>query len=193
MPAGQKKVLQASVELFALQGYSATSTAQIAEAAGVSQGTIFKYFKNKQALLNFILDSTIAQLIPSYSMEIMKRLKNEIHTARDFINFIIDDRYAFLSENRQLVLIVQDQFLTDDAFVKLTKEKLSDRFQFVCQTVDDLAGKDFTMPTVDLLQLIASQLLFLFLMEFRFKLPTKFDRKHELNQIKENVYQAALK
>ena len=36
MPAGKKKTLVAAIELFSQQGYNGTSTAQIAEKAGVS-------------------------------------------------------------------------------------------------------------------------------------------------------------
>ena len=42
MPAGKKKTLVAAIELFSQQGYNGTSTAQIAEKAGISQATIFK-------------------------------------------------------------------------------------------------------------------------------------------------------
>ena len=42
MPPGKKKTLLAAIELFSQQGYNGTSTAQIAEKAGISQATIFK-------------------------------------------------------------------------------------------------------------------------------------------------------
>ena len=56
MPAGKKKTLSAAIELFSRQGYNGTSTAQIAEKAGISQATIFKYFKTKEQLLSEIIE-----------------------------------------------------------------------------------------------------------------------------------------
>ncbi len=47
MPSGKRNTLLAAMKLFAAQGFHGTSTAQIAEVAGVSQATIFKYLKFK--------------------------------------------------------------------------------------------------------------------------------------------------
>ena len=55
MPKGKRNSLLAALDLFARYGYDGTSTAQVAEAAGVSQATIFKYFKTKQDLLKAII------------------------------------------------------------------------------------------------------------------------------------------
>lgn len=45
MPPGKRKTLRAAAKLFSEQGYDRTSTAQIAKTAGISEGTVFKYFK----------------------------------------------------------------------------------------------------------------------------------------------------
>ncbi|MFT4296765.1 MAG: helix-turn-helix domain-containing protein [Micropruina sp.] len=42
---------RAAVELFAERGYEATTTAQVAERAGVSEMTLFRHFATKEALL----------------------------------------------------------------------------------------------------------------------------------------------
>ena len=62
MPAGKKKTLVAAIELFSQQGYNGTSTAQIAEKAGISQATIFKYFKTKSDLLSEIMQPMISKV-----------------------------------------------------------------------------------------------------------------------------------
>lgn len=62
MPPGKKKTLLAAIELFSQQGYNGTSTAQIAEKAGISQATIFKYFKTKSDLLADIMQPMIPEL-----------------------------------------------------------------------------------------------------------------------------------
>ena len=45
MPPGKKKTLEAAIILFGKKGYNGTSTLEIAKAAGVSQATVFKYFR----------------------------------------------------------------------------------------------------------------------------------------------------
>ena len=51
MTEKQEKILSAALELFAKEGYTATSTSKVAKAAGVSEGLIFRHFGNKEGLL----------------------------------------------------------------------------------------------------------------------------------------------
>lgn len=56
MTEKQEKILQAALQLFAKEGYHATSTSKVAKAAKVSEGLIFRHFKNKEGLMQAILD-----------------------------------------------------------------------------------------------------------------------------------------
>lgn len=56
MTEKQEKILQAALQLFAKEGYHATSTSKVAKQAGVSEGLIFRHFGNKEGLLQAILD-----------------------------------------------------------------------------------------------------------------------------------------
>lgn len=49
------KILDASLELFAVHGYEATSISKIASKAGVSKGLIYNYFDSKIDLLKAML------------------------------------------------------------------------------------------------------------------------------------------
>jgi len=48
------EIIAAATELFAEKGYSATPTSAVAERAGVAEGLIFHYFKNKLGVLTHI-------------------------------------------------------------------------------------------------------------------------------------------
>jgi AcrR family transcriptional regulator len=56
MTEKQEKILHAALELFAREGFTATSTSKVAKHAGVSEGLIFRHFGNKEGLLKAILD-----------------------------------------------------------------------------------------------------------------------------------------
>lgn len=45
------KILQAALQLFARRGYDGTTTKDLAKSAGVAEGTLFRYFPNKKAIL----------------------------------------------------------------------------------------------------------------------------------------------
>ena len=54
-----RTILDAAESLFADQGFIKTSVDQIADAAEVSVGTVYFYFKNKEALLADLFDESL--------------------------------------------------------------------------------------------------------------------------------------
>lgn len=56
MTEKKRSILETALGLFSELGVNATSTAKIAKVAQVSEGLIFKHFKNKEGLLLSILD-----------------------------------------------------------------------------------------------------------------------------------------
>ncbi|WP_328473066.1 TetR/AcrR family transcriptional regulator [Streptomyces sp. NBC_00448] len=50
-PGADQRLVVAAVDLFTEQGYDATTVAQIAERAGVTKSTFFRYFSDKRELL----------------------------------------------------------------------------------------------------------------------------------------------
>lgn len=65
-------ILHAARELFAAQGYDATTIAQIARAAGIAVGTVYLYFANKRDIrleVGMQLDADMAQVIRSHAIQ----------------------------------------------------------------------------------------------------------------------------
>ena len=56
MTEKQKNIINAALELFAEEGFKSTSTSKVAKRAGVSEGLIFRHFKNKDGLLEAIIN-----------------------------------------------------------------------------------------------------------------------------------------
>ena len=50
-PGARERLVLAAVDLFTEQGYDATTVAQIAERAGVTRSTFFRYFPDKRDVL----------------------------------------------------------------------------------------------------------------------------------------------
>src|SRR5260370_37664654 len=50
-PDAQGRLISAAIELFGEQGYEATTVAEIAERAGLTKRTFFRYFSDKREVL----------------------------------------------------------------------------------------------------------------------------------------------
>ena len=53
-PGARERIVLAAVDLFTEQGYDATTVAQIAERAGITKSTFFRYFPDKRELVTLL-------------------------------------------------------------------------------------------------------------------------------------------
>ncbi|WP_215660639.1 TetR/AcrR family transcriptional regulator [Secundilactobacillus kimchicus] len=127
IPKGQRAVLEASIDLFSKQGFDGTSTAQIAEQAGVSQGTIFKYYHTKQDLLQAIITPVLQHLFPKMRDRFVGSLPEKADLPT-IIHFIVQDRFKFLQQNAEVVQIFVSELLISpqirDVFNDLIKNSM---------------------------------------------------------------------
>ncbi|NKI30906.1 TetR/AcrR family transcriptional regulator [Croceivirga thetidis] len=63
----KEKILQTALRLFANHGYNGVSTNKIASEAEVSEGLIFRHYKNKQGLLDAILQQAFEKAAILYA------------------------------------------------------------------------------------------------------------------------------
>ena len=61
---GRDQILDAAAELFTRQGYAPTSTRAIAEAVGIRQASLYHHFATKDDILDALLSSTVAPVLP---------------------------------------------------------------------------------------------------------------------------------
>jgi AcrR family transcriptional regulator len=59
------QILQAATRVFARTGLAASKMSDVAEAAGVSQGTLYNYVESKEALFRLLLDRGLGAPAPS--------------------------------------------------------------------------------------------------------------------------------
>ena len=57
----KQEILHAALELFSVQGFEATSTAQIAGAVGIRKASLYSHFENKQAILDALVQEVLEQ------------------------------------------------------------------------------------------------------------------------------------
>lgn len=119
----QKRVLKSSLELFATQGFDRTSTADIAQKAEVSQGTVYKQFKTKQSLLINGLAPIIKEALDD-AIKDFEREKFQTNplTLDAFLHTIVFDRSRFLENNILAEKVIFDQILVNQEFSLLIKD-----------------------------------------------------------------------
>ncbi len=66
----RSRILKAALRLFARRGYDGTTTRDLAEAAGVAEGTLFRYFSNKKAILIEVVSHGWVELLTDLLTEL---------------------------------------------------------------------------------------------------------------------------
>ncbi len=66
----RERILKAALKLFARQGYDGTTTKDLASAAGVAEGTLFRHFTNKKAILVEVATSGWVEILTDLLTEL---------------------------------------------------------------------------------------------------------------------------
>jgi AcrR family transcriptional regulator len=105
--ARRTQILRGAAKVFAEKGYHKATTKEIAQSAGVSEGTIYNYFDNKRELLLAMIE-----LMATHS------LKNIITheppaDPKEFFTMILRDRYQLAQERGYLVVPILAEMFSD--------------------------------------------------------------------------------
>jgi AcrR family transcriptional regulator len=104
----REQIIEAATRFFAEKGFRRATTREVAREAGVSEGTIYNYFEDKDALLMAILDSL---------NETERRAEDfEEGMATDFPQFLkeyLRRRMSLIWENREVFRVVLSEMLVD--------------------------------------------------------------------------------
>ncbi|ANZ59930.1 TetR/AcrR family transcriptional regulator [Secundilactobacillus paracollinoides] len=127
----QQSVLKASLILFAEKGYENTSTQDIAKLAGCAEGTVFKHFKTKDALLKAVLDPFVNDILPQVIFDFLKDLSGqpEEHFSV-LLRYAVRDRIKYIMENRQEMRIFIQEIVKNPSML----EGLTSRLVLVIET-----------------------------------------------------------
>lgn len=154
----QKKVLQASLELFASQGFEATTSQQIAKRAGVSVGSVYHTFPTKQAIL-------VAVLAPIFegTMDTVANQFNDntfgkgFESVEELVKITIADRFYFADKNINVIRLMLGQMLVNSVFVEDLKKFFEQQAkQLVLPTIVRLQAeqKIKNLPIEKILQIL---------------------------------------
>ena len=110
----QRQVLLSSLKLFSEIGFENTTASLISKEAGVSEGTVFSYFKTKEGILEAILSTFLEQVIPDVIADFSeKKFTANQESFPVFLRSIVRDRLVFIQENQMQVKILLSRSFID--------------------------------------------------------------------------------
>ncbi|SET65002.1 transcriptional regulator, TetR family [Oceanobacillus limi] len=103
MKKRRQKILNTAVYLFATEGYEGTTIKKIAEAADVSFGNVFTYFKDKEQLFY----AAVVEPLEAISDQILDFNENAEDPLLELQEMVKKDIQLFAGEQNYLTLVVQ--------------------------------------------------------------------------------------
>jgi TetR/AcrR family fatty acid metabolism transcriptional regulator len=97
-----KQIIDAAVIVIAENGYHQAQVSKIAKQAGVADGTIYLYFKNKEDILVSLFQEKMGIFIEKIEVEIRTE-----QSASEKLYTLIDKHFSLLAEDHHLAIVTQ--------------------------------------------------------------------------------------
>jgi len=104
-----KQIIDAAVQVIAENGYHGSQVAKIAKQAGVADGTIYLYFKNKDDILVSVFQEKMGQFVEKISEQIDTENK-----ADDKLLKLIEMHFLQLENDHDLAVVTQLELRQSD-------------------------------------------------------------------------------
>lgn len=105
--ARRTQILMGAAKVFAEKGYHKATTKEIAQSAGVAEGTIYNYFDNKRELLLAMIELLALQSLKGI---ITGQIPND---PKEFIITILRDRYQLVQQRGYLLAPILAEMFAD--------------------------------------------------------------------------------
>lgn len=108
-----QRIIEAGIKVFARKGFHSARVSEIASEAGVADGTIYIYFKNKDELLIKVFEESLAGIIKRFEADLAKEPDPVIRLKR-----FIWAHLELLEENQALAEVIQVELRQSNKFMK---------------------------------------------------------------------------
>lgn len=99
-----QRILEAAVKVFAEQGFFQSTISQIAKVAGVADGTIYLYFKNKDDILVQIFAYKTKQVFEGFREEV-DRVEDPVEKLRNLVRRHLEE----FQKDRNMAIVYQSE------------------------------------------------------------------------------------
>ena len=100
----RNKIFKAAIEVFAEEGYHKATMDKIATLSGVAKGTVYRYFKSKDDLLEQLILGKFQEIL-GYIGEIYSKNFDILHEIQEMIEFWV----GYIEDNHNLYRLIQNK------------------------------------------------------------------------------------
>jgi AcrR family transcriptional regulator len=184
MTEKQFKIIEAAVEVFSEKGYAGSSTSEIAQRAGVAEGTIFRHYKTKKDLLLSIVSPMMSKLIAPFVLNNFKEvLESNYPSFEDFLYAIMMNRLNFVRKHHKIIKIMLQEIPFQPHLQAEFKQQIGTQvFQRLSTIVEHFKSKGeiIERPSQDLLRFMASSMIGLLATHFILMPDQPWDEEQEI-------------
>ncbi|MEE1842237.1 TetR/AcrR family transcriptional regulator [Streptomyces sp. JV190] len=103
-PERRRELLATAAEVFAAQGYNATTVRKIADSAGMLAGSLYYHFDSKESMIDEILSTFLGELWEGYDAVLAAGL-----APRQTIEALVTESFREIDRHRAAVAIYQKE------------------------------------------------------------------------------------
>ncbi|VEF47387.1 transcriptional regulator of fatty acids degradation (TetR/AcrR family) [Bacillus freudenreichii] len=149
-----KQIIEAAVVVIAENGYHQAQISKIARQAGVADGTIYLYFKNKEDVLISVFQEKMAMFVEKIN-EVIAGKK----TAAEKLLVMIEEHFKILSTDTKLAIVTQLELRQSNKDLRFKINEVLKEYLSVLENILDY-GKERGEFSADLDVRLARQMIF---------------------------------
>jgi TetR/AcrR family fatty acid metabolism transcriptional regulator len=130
-------ILEAAVKVFARQGFYQSTVAQIAKEAGVADGTIYLYFKNKDDILVHFFSYRTKEVFDRFRAEVKKA-----DSSLDKLRNLVRRHLAEFQRDRDMAVVYQVETHQNSRLAESQIREMSKMYQDLVSDIVELGQQD---------------------------------------------------
>jgi TetR/AcrR family fatty acid metabolism transcriptional regulator len=150
----REAILRAAISVFANKGFFNSKVADVAKAAGVADGTVYLYFKNKDDILHSIFDRAMEEFIADGRRELA-----DLDEPAERLRRIAELHLERLSADRDMAIVFQVELRGSIKFMReFSSAGFAEYLDIIRGTIED--GQTRGVFRADLKAIVCAKMLY---------------------------------
>ena len=142
----REAIIEAAVKIFAQKGFYNAKVNDVAKTAGVADGTIYLYFKNKDDLLINLFEDKMEYILSRFNAN-LQDINDPIEKLQKFIQIY----FSLIKEDQQLAEVFQVELRQSAKFLKdYHNQKFLDYLNIIAGIVKEGKERGFFRPSLNI-------------------------------------------